>query len=422
MLLILYLTFSSSHFAYAADVDSIRPEDHNHERLMDMHILDLDNEDEEDLELRAEGYEAEFIGFDRSIIGRVASETDPTPLLNNRPVTTNVEQGQTISFSFLNASLWGALSPEASGLPSPVRFRKRNTGSIGDMEVESSEILDPEFLEVENGEQILSEDRGPNSTLRARQSSSATTRTLYITVNTCTQPDAKGANMEAPSQLELYISQSENNKNPGPGQDDSLQQTYKLDGGAAMVTLNATGDVYIGLSGSNLTSNYTGIWNAQIAASIDAPYHYYNSDESNLVLVDSDSVSALLVTDDLTTDYGSIYDEWVNLTPPFTMFASKTANSSMTGLQYSYCGLEKKAEIAGTINGGQSTGKIQVSMTTRGSDDYPKQQLYFDGLTAGTSYYGILAMNGNATALGREGVGGGGQVWKAMTFSTISGM
>ncbi|KAF7874742.1 hypothetical protein EAF04_001917 [Stromatinia cepivora] len=419
MLLILYLTFSSSHFAYAADVDSIRPEDHNHERLMDINILELDSE-EEVIELGVEGYEAEFVGFDRSIIGRVASETDPIPLLNNRAVTTNIEQGQTISFSFLNSSLWGAFSPQASGLPSPVRFRKRNAESVADTGEAAFEISDRQFLEVEDGEQILSEGKGANSALWPRQSSSASTRTLYITVNTCKQPEAKEANMEAPSQLEIYMSQSGENKNPGPGQDDSLQQSYKLNGGAAVVTLNATGDVYIGLSGPNMTADYTGIWNAQIAASIDAPYHYYNSDESNLILVDSDSGSALLVTHDLTTDNGSIYNDWVNLTPPFTMFASKTASSSMTGLQYSYCGLENNAEIAGTINGGQSTGKIQVSMTTRGEDDYPKQQLYFDGLTAGTSYYSILAMNGNATALGREGVGGGGQVWKAMTFSTIS--
>ncbi|KAB8300249.1 hypothetical protein EYC80_000457 [Monilinia laxa] len=421
MLLILYLAFSSSHFAYAADVNSIRPEDHNHERLIDLTMLEPDDEDE-DVGPRLDGYEAEFVGFDRSIIGRVASANDPTPLINNRVVTTNIEQGHTIPFSFLNSSLWGALSPQASSLPSPFRFRKRNSESAGNMGGEGFKNSDSEFLEVEDGEQVLTQDGETNSTLWPRQSSSTSTRTLYITVNTCTQPEAKQANLAAPSQLELYISQSEKNKNPRPGQDDSLQQIYKLDGGAAMITLNATGDVYIGLSGSNLTENYTGTWNAQIAASIDAPYHYYNSDESNLVLVDSDKGSALLVTNDLTTDNGSLYDEWVNLIPPFTMFASKTANSSIAGLQYSYCGLEKKAEIAGTINGGQSTGKIQVSMTTRGEDNYPKQQLYLDGLTPGTSYYGVLAMTGNTTALGREGVGAGGQVWKAMSFSTISGM
>lgn len=385
-----------------------------------MNMLELDSE-YDDLEIRAEGYEAEFVGFDRGIIGRVASENDPTPLLNNRAVTTNVEQGQTVSFSFLNSSLWGALSPQASGLPSPVWLR-RSVESAGSMGQNGFEGPDPGLLEHEDGAHVSPEDRETNFTLRPRQSSSADTRTLYITVNTCTQPEAKGADLVAPSQLELYISQSEKNKNPGPGQDNSLQQVYQLDGGAAMVTMNTTGDVYIGLFGSNLTEKYTGTWNAQIAASIDAPYHYYNSDISNLILVDSDSVSALLVTDDLGTNNGPIYEEWVKLTPPFTMFASKTVNSSMSGLQYSYCGLEKKAEIAGTINGGQSTGKFQVSMTTRGEYDYPKQQLYLDGLTPGTSYSGILAMSGNATALGREGVGGGGKVWKAMTFSTISGM
>jgi calcium channel MID1 len=416
MILLLYLTFLSPQFAYAADVDSIRPEDHNHERLQDTRRWELDIDD---LQIRAEGYEAEFLGYDRSIIGRVPTADDPTALINNRVVTTNVEQGQTISFSFLNASLWGALSPQASGLPSPVRLRTRATEGdfYGDDSTEDADTILLDFQEDEDAEHQHS-----NPVLRPRQSTSTSTRTLYVTVNVCTQPQAADANLQPPPQLELYISQSEKNKNPGPGQDSNTQQGYSLEGGAAMVAVNATGDVYIGLTGRNLTGNYTGTWNAQIAASIDAPYHSYNSADSNLVLVDSDSGAALLVTNDLTNDNGTIYDEWVNITPPFTMFVSKTSATSMMGLEYSYCGLEKVADIAGTINGGQSTGKVEVSMTTRGEDNNPKQQFYFGGLSPGTSYYGIMAMNGNATALGREGVGGGGQVWKAMTFSTLSGM
>ncbi|KAM3081041.1 stretch-activated cation channel mid1 [Clarireedia jacksonii] len=414
MLLLLYLAFLSPQFAYAADVDSIRPEDHNHERLLDTSAWELEYED---LEISAEGYEAEFLGYDRSIIGRVPTADDPTALINNRVVTTNVEQGQTLSFSFLNSSLWGDLSPQASGLPSPVRLRTRAAeGTVyGDGDTQHADTVP---LDSQENEDVGYQQSNP--TIQPRQSTSTSTRTLYITVNVCTQPQAADANLEPPAQLELYISQSEKNKNPGPGKDSNTQQAYSLEGGAAMVVLNATGDVYMGLTGRNLTGNYTGPWNAQIAASIDAPYHSYNSADSNLVLVDSDSGSALFITNDLTNDNGTIYDEWVNLTPPFTMFASKIADTSIMGLEFSYCGLEKVADIAGTINGGQNTGKVEVSMTTRGEDNNPKQQFYFGGLSPGTSYYGIMAMNGNATALGRAGVGGGGQVWKAMTFPTLS--
>ena len=67
MVLVLYFALSLPHFAYAADVDSMRGEDHNHERLLDMPFLEVDIEESE---LREIVYEAEFIVYDRGIMGR----------------------------------------------------------------------------------------------------------------------------------------------------------------------------------------------------------------------------------------------------------------------------------------------------------------------------------------------------------------
>jgi calcium channel MID1 len=92
MLLFLYFTFASPHFAYAGDVDSIRPEDHNHERLPGP-ILEVDSDELELREAEGAAYEADFIGFDRGIIGRAT--TDPQALQNKVNITDSIVQGQT---------------------------------------------------------------------------------------------------------------------------------------------------------------------------------------------------------------------------------------------------------------------------------------------------------------------------------------
>lgn len=397
MLLMLYLAFAAPHFAYAADVDSIAREDHNHERLLSKALLDIDVED---LESRTFEYEADFIGYDRGIIGRAPNANTPTALVNNQPDLTNVPQGMTMQYVFQNASLWGDLSAPTAGLPSAIEGR--DVGDLGDDEED-----DEEHLEVE---------------LRSRQVATGAQRTLYVTVNTCMQPSSQDTSLGPPPQLQLYVSQSPSNTLPGPGQDPDLQDMITLDNGAGMMAINATGDVFIGLSGVNTTA-YSGVWSASVAASIDSPYHYYHGQDPNLFLVDSDSASALLITNNLTDqpENSTVYQEWMNLAPPFVMFASNHDNPSILGLQNSYCGLEKSADIAAT-NNGQLTNMVQVGMTSRGLGNLPKQQFYFNGLTAGSSYYGVLAMNGNSTESGGGVVGGGGQVWSMMNFTSLSGM
>jgi calcium channel MID1 len=393
----------SPHFAYAADVDSIRPEDHNHERLLGRPILDLEFEE---LELREPTYEAQFFGVDRGIIGRAT--TEPIPLTNNGMQLTNIPQGQLVSYMFSNTSLWGQLSPAKSSLPSQIILNgkiKRGldyTGSLEDDE-EEEDIGDEEELK-----------------LRPRQSNSGNQRLLYITVTACNQPTSN-TTTDPPPQLQLYVSTSQDNITPGPGQNPQAEIT--LDEGYAIYELNATSNVYIGVYGENVNTTYTGVWNAQIAASIDQPYHYYwNSTDSNLFLVDSDSNSALLYTDPLIPDSSNetLAEAWMDMSPPFDVFASDANDNSIIGLQKSYCGLQTKAQIS-TFRPGQTSSDIAMRMTDIGNGSLPKQQFYITGLSPGTTYNIALVMNGT-TASGNSAVGAGGQVFKMTSFATLSSM
>ena len=410
MVLLLYFSFSLPHFAYAANVDSLRGKDHQHERLLDLPFLEVDIEE---LELRETGYEAEFIGYDKGIIGRAPVANEPTALINNRMDVTNIEQGQTMSYSFLKASVFGEISPNTTGLPSPVTIRGIN----------ANRGEDEEGVLIREATWMGEEDvNTPAHELRRRQSTSADHRTVYITVNACIQPlPILNTTLEPPPQLELYVSLSVDNSNPGPGQDSSSQQMITLDGGFGMIVVNATEDVFIGLYGANTTS-YKNVWNAQIAASIDAPYHYYHNDtKPNLYLVDSDSSSALLITGNLTDEpsNSTVYKEWMESSPPFVLFAGIQDNTLLNGLQNSYCALQQFASI-GPTNNPSDSNYVSSGITIRGNNQ-PKQQFYIDALSSGSSYNVLLAMSGNSTASGDGVVGGGGQVWPTTNFTTLSG-
>jgi calcium channel MID1 len=410
MLVLIYFAFMSPHFAYAVDVDSIRPEDHNHERLLGGPLLDFDFEE---LDLEEPTYEAHFVGVDRGIIGRATNE--PMILTNNGMQETNIPQGQLVSYMFSNASLWGSLSPINSGLPSQIILRGKKKRSMDEPESIEQEEDDDD----EGGEDADDADDGGESILRPRQSSSGEQRLLYITVTACKQPTSNTTS-DPPPQLQLYISDTQDNPTPGPGQ--SPQVELELDGGYALYEVNATGNIYIGVYGENVNTTYTGVWDAQIAASIDRPYHYFwNSSDPNLLLVDSDSNSALLYTDPLISDSSNttLAEEWMSMSPPFTVFASDASDNSIMGLQNSYCGLQTKAQISAS-RPGQTTSEIATKMTDIGNGSLPKQQFLLTGLGPGMTYNIALAMNGTVSS-GNSAVGAGGQVFRMTSFTTSSG-
>lgn len=412
LVLLLYLTLSSSHFAYASDVDSTRPEDHNHVRLLTPFILDDELDDVEQRELQ---YEAEFFGFDRSITGRAPSWVEAT-IDNNNDYMDNVPQGEVRYYMFANSSVWGQLSGPSQGLP-PSRLHKRNEGGFGD-------YLEGMIVDVVNSEAGIVSHDGSDSVdpdLRSRQ---LPTRAVYITINTCLQPNEPTSSKGAAPQLQLFVSQSAQGTMSTAGKPDNGWQNGQMVeavGGFANITLQVSGDVYMAVY-APATEGFNGPYNMKIAASIDAPFHYYNNSQSKLYLVDSDTSSALLVTNNLTlSTNGSVFEAWMNLAPPFVIFAANQNISAFAGIQNSYCGLENYAQIAGTT-GGVRNSAVQTSMTNVTSGPFPKQQFYFQGLNGSSSYNAILAMTGNSTASGKGIVGGGGQVWQAMNFQTQSGI
>jgi calcium channel MID1 len=411
ILVLLYFTLSSPHFAYAAEVDSIQHEDHNH-RLLNIPILDTLLEDtiehdtdegEEEADSLESIYDPDFLGVDRGIVGRQTNTNELMQLTNNVVVKTNVEQGRLLSYVFTNASLWGPLSPSTPGLPqAPLVVGSDNV----DVRKEDDDLV---------GRSIIEE----------RQLGTGQNRTLYITVTTCLQPSPKSnGTTAAPPQLKVYVSTSRNNTTPGPTQSTTRQTVVTLDKGFGQFALNATGDVFVGVYGEN-TTDYKDVWNAHIAASIDAPFHVWlNNSDPNLFMTDSDSASALLVTDNLVSqDVNSteLYDKWMNLAPPFVIFASPVNDKNIKGLERSYCAWDSFAAMGASTPGKVSPNQIQSGMTSRGVDNLPKEQFYLGGLKPGTQYQAVLAMKGNSTSDADGTVGGGGQVYPAMTFSTMQG-
>ena len=290
MLLMLYLAFSSHNFAYAADIDSIRTEDHNHEQLLWMDLFDADIEDRE---IREDGlYKAGFLGYDEGITGRAPTSDAPAQLENNIPRADNLAQGQSNFYIFPSTEL---------GL------RLRNTEDQG------TDLL------WEDGAETSPSD--PELRLRQR----ANSQPVYISVNVCSQPKpVHNTTVDPPPQLQLYISQTDSNPTPGPVS-KGAQTTINLVEGATMQRVEASGNIYFGLYGANNTI-YDGMWNAEIAASTNKYYHTYlgNNTGPNINLVDSDSSAALLVTGMISNDTGLPADqELLDSPPPYILFCER---------------------------------------------------------------------------------------------------
>src|ERR1700761_3843551 len=86
LLLLIYFSISPPHFAYAAELDSIHNEDHNHRWILSDMSKGEDSWDWEDDDDQDEfvGYEPGFAaGLDHSLIGR-ATVMDTVILQNNQ--------------------------------------------------------------------------------------------------------------------------------------------------------------------------------------------------------------------------------------------------------------------------------------------------------------------------------------------------
>ncbi len=385
ILVILFFSLTRPQFAYAAELDARIPPDHNHPIALDFSGAMMD-EDEEEERRAALDWELHELSIREGLVRRAPPGV--SALSNNDPQTMNIDVGQTQNWVVSKEMVAGPPGVLGPGLPSE--------DSIED---EPSQI---------------------RSELRKRQN----TKRIHITVTTCVQPtlntSANPADPDAasPPQLQMWVSRSSSLTNPGPGTRDSPeQQSIDLDGGFAMFEVDTAEDVYIGVSAPNTTS-WGGIWNYEIAASIDAPFHAIDDSWANLFFVDGDNHAALLVTNDTTqgNSTSEIYNQWMTLSPPYGVFAHNQNDNTILGVQNSFCGLKNQAQIAANIQG--ANNQNVAGMVHRGLSGKPKEQFYITDLNASSTYYGFLAMDGNSTTSGADVVGGGGKVWKAMSFST----
>ncbi|OBT58358.1 hypothetical protein VE04_01336 [Pseudogymnoascus sp. 24MN13] len=362
---LLLFTIFAGNLAHAAELDSILPDDHNHERLLDP-----------------------FVQLP------VAYE-----IPNNIARPYNLNQGETMYFVFLNETVWGPHAPAGSGstgLPSVGLSPRWEGGGEG------------------GGQGALNTADGEESSIHKRANA---TRTVYITLNTCLQPsNAKGSSgpQGPPPQLTMYV--GDNQTALGASQPADGQLTVAAEFGFANLTFDASKDVYIAVKAPN-TTEYEGVYNVEVGVSIDAPFHSYSGDAADLFFIDSVSSTEPVATVTSTLDNSSspVYQKWMQLSPPpYVIFANQQNQMSIQGVSRSYCGLENYAQIAGTQKG-LRTDMVKTIMTNVTLGTHPKQQFYFQGLSASSQYYGILALPGNAT---ERAPGGGGRMATAQSSST----
>jgi calcium channel MID1 len=410
ILVIIYLSLSPSHFAYAAELDSILHDDHNHHRIGVGHSLNLAADidwSESGNTLDADGfdvaadYQAEFPGVSRELVGRAPPVV--APLKNNNPSATNIAPGETNEYVFASSEVYGPPGTLRTGLPWSIS-RSDGTAIQKRSDTASKEGAGTDVHD-----------------LLRRQATNGTAKTVYISVNTCTQPSANSGQTGTPPQLTLFYSVNESTTSPSLN-NNAVKLSFEQGYASAMV--NATGNVYFSVVASNLTDQFSGQWHYSIAASIDASYFYYEDtkDTPFIWTVDTDSNSALLATRNLTDandpevsdETKALREKWMKMTanPPFTMKIFNTSSPNITGIERSYCGWN-------TL--GMNPVTISYNMTQRGVGQNPKQQFYATGLQPGQNYTAILAYDG-VNSTNADVVAGGGQVWKSITFTTKTGM
>ncbi|KAJ5095119.1 hypothetical protein N7532_007410 [Penicillium argentinense] len=239
------------------------------------------------------------------------------------------------------------------------------------------------------------------------------TNPIYLSLTTCDKPDSNHSSPGSFPQLEFYYSTSEKLTEPGPGKDSNYQNVATAVGGYVSLQLDTENDIFIGIAAPN-SSVWTGKYGFEIAASVDDYFHSVDFNDPMLWFIDADQSTALLVTNNMTQSArgSENYQQWMNVTPPYTMFAHDINNTALVGLERSYCALNDLSQV------GRISNSTEVGMTSRGLGNKPKEQFYLTGLSAKSTYNGILAMDGNGTKSGNGIVNGGGKVYKSMNFTT----
>ncbi len=347
--------FATNRFAFAIETNAIVVKDDSHPQLLNLQ----ERQDGAGIskwvgEAGSQSYESTFVGLHRSILGRMP--TDPRTMTMNEPSKLNIKGGDTPD------------PPQYWKLPLSLGKRDLYEASSSD-----GAKRDDEFQELLKREGKL----------------------LYITLSICDQPSPRISSPGGmPPPLQLYIS----TKIKQPDK-DSTDIQFTMDGGFGTETYAATSDVYFSVCATQST-NFSGIYNYELTASVDAPYTSYES-TNNLTFLDSDSNSALLVSPNVTTDLSAA---------PYSIFVYNQDDPAILGIRNSLCGLKNHAQIRRGIPGDPASPDIVTSMTDL-SGSISKQYFYVKALNASTNYMATIALERKSNST----------VWNSTTFRTKSG-
>lgn len=352
-------------------------------------------------EKRDGGYVPDFTYFARSLLGRQAGEVGQ--LKNDEKMEKDIAPEQTVYFVLEKSQLQnrGGLQYSHNALAA----RSSDAASDGSLEAGGS---------TSGASQI--EDAG--RLLQARQASNGT---VWVSANTCKQPmPGNNASSTGAPQLTLYVSTSVDNQRPGPGSTQNLvtgREGIPFDGGYVSFGLNATSDVYIGISAPKLNENWFGSWHFEVAASTEGSYHSYNETNPFLFMVDTDSESTLFITYALAdSDKQEDVAKWNN-SNPFAMYAFPAGRSPVTGMENSACALKQQFSTTNNIT-------VDTTITTKFGSGFPKSQFNVHNLSNAQTYNGYLVVEGNQDTVDLPGVGrvrAGGKVFQQFNWTTKAG-
>lgn len=344
-------------------------------------------------------YAPEFAPFDRGILGRAPAVA--TPLVNNVPIPLNLQPGASACYVVDKSVILSGHSNTASS---------------------SSK------LELKRDADLHGRDDGDDKSSSGSQGSGGPSRVLYLSANTCLQPKSASSPESAPPQLHIYVSTSSKDGCPDVTKPPAGVQSKAFEQGAIMYGLNATDDVYVTIAAPDVTKDFQGIYNFEIAASVDDYYHQYVGIDGQLLWMDSDATSALLQTAPLTNNIKEI-SSIMEAGPQYEVYVQGSKAPILNGLMRSACGLNNAAQIASKrLDNGQMNNNelVRSKLYDKGPGGWPRQQFYFEGLKSSSSYSGILVIPGNKTSSSKREslgvVGGGGTVFPPTSFDTSAGM
>lgn len=348
-------------------------------------------------------YSPSFDLFDRGIVGR--QQEDITTLTNNVVTASNLDAGAVRCYVF-----------RAGGPRSGASEDSESTTGEGGAEATTTTSDSPESQRVR------------------RQNRD--TRTVFITASTCQQPHQTDPDEDEqrPPQLTLLASVS-GDDDGCPRSTRNLPESHwiEFEDGLATLPVDSADDIYISVMAQNVSSSFTGVYNFDLAASTDEYYHKYSAGalgSPDLLWMDSDSSAALLATRALTEEQSET-KKYMEAGPPFMLYVENDKWRVFDGLRRSVCAMSKVALIeANRDNVGRQNQLVRTTLTARGLEGLPRQQFYFEGLNATSTYNAILVkpMNTSSNLTTRqegapdEGIpGGGGIVYKGVNFTTLRG-